>query len=192
MRARQDVSLWGEKRTPPSAAQWQGAVDALRSALLLTPADPTLQDHLGLAYDLAAAAPAARQWPVYREFALLHFREAARLRPTSPYSWANVAQMKYRLGQHDAELARALSLAMRYGPWEPLVQLIASDIGLALWDRLEPALRGELRENWRRTALRQAEALARLGQAHRREKLLCEEALDVLGNRLKCPNRWPR
>ena len=35
--------------------------------------------------------------------------QAAALRPTSPYSWAGVAVMKYRLGQLDEEFRQAFS-----------------------------------------------------------------------------------
>ena len=187
MRWRYEVTVWSAKRTVPSHEQWQRAVDMFGAALKLNPENPSLYDFLGTAYDLGSVVffPGG-QWSVYSEYALLNFRHAASLRPISPYSWANVATVKYQLGQVDDELFRALALAMRFGPWEPGVQIIVSDLGFAAWDRLTPELQAQIRENWRRTALRQGDRLAALAIARKRVDLLCNTSLDALKNRLKC------
>lgn len=191
-RGRHDIRMWTQGRAVQSEEQWQRAVDALREALRLAPQDPALWESLGFAYDIGSRnfGPAGG-WSVYSDFALIHFRQAAALRPTSPYSRAGVAVMKYRLDQLDEEFRQAFSSAMRLGPWEPGLQLITSDMGLALWDRLDFQLRDEVRENWRRTAVRQADQLAELAISRGRAGVVCdvavEEALDTLKNRLKCP-----
>lgn len=189
-RGRHDIRMWTQGRAVQSEAQWQRAVDALREALRLAPQDPALWESLGFAYDIGSRnfVPTGGRggWSVYTEFALVHFRQAAALRPTSPYSWAGVAVMKYRLDQLDEEFRQAFSSAMRLGPWEPGLQLITADIGLALWDRLDPPLRDEVRENWRRTAVRQADQLAKLALTRGRVGVLCEVSLDAQKNRLKC------
>jgi tetratricopeptide (TPR) repeat protein len=186
-RGRSDIRTWTQGRAVQSREQWQRAVDALREALRLAPQDPALWESLGFAYGIGARnfVPAGES-SVYTEFALIYFRQASALRPTSPYSWAGIAVMKYRLEQLDEEFRRAFSSVMRLGPWEPGLQLIISDLGLALWDTLDPQLRGEVRENWRRTAVRQADQLAQLAINHGRAVVLCQEALDALKNRLKC------
>jgi hypothetical protein len=193
-RWRHDVREWTEGRALPSEAQWQRTVDALREALRLAPQDSVLWEYLGLAYDIGArklvpkgSGAGAGGWNVYTEFALVHFRQAAALRPTSPYSWAGVAVMKYRLGELDEEFGRALVSAMRLGPWEPGVQLIASELGLALWDRFDAPFRDLVKENFRRTAVRQADALAKLAVAYGRAGVLCEVSHEALKKRLKCP-----
>ena len=190
-RGRHDIRMWTQGRAVQSEEQWQRAVDALREALRLAPQDPALWESLGFAYDIGSRnfVPAGG-WSVYSDFALIHFRQAAALRPTSPYSWAGVAVMKYRLDQLDEEFRQAFSSTMRLGPWEPGLQLITSDMGLALWDRLDSQFRDEVRENWRRTAVRQADQLAKLAISHGRAGVVCEEAveeaLDALKNQLKC------
>ncbi len=186
-RGRHDIRMWTEGRLVPSKEQWQRTVDALREALRLAPQDPELWEYLGFVYDIASRnfVPAGG-WSVYTEFALIHFRQAAALRPSSPYPWAGVAVMKSRLGQLDEEFRRAFSSAMRLGPWEPGLQLITSDLGLALWDTLDTPLKDQVRENWRRTAVRQADQLAKFAKNHGRAGVLCQEALDDLKNRLKC------
>ena len=186
-RGRSDIRTWTQGRSVQSPEQWQRAVDALREALRLAPQDPALWESLGFAYDIGARNFAPRGWNVYTEFALIHFRQAAALRPTSPYSRVGVAVMKYRLNQLDDEFRQALSSAMRLGPWEPELQLITSGMGLALWDRLDPQLRREMRENWRRTAVRQADPLIKLALSQGRVGVLCAESLEILKNRLKCP-----
>jgi tetratricopeptide (TPR) repeat protein len=187
IRSRYEVNLWSEKQAAPSFEQWQRAVESLRSAMKLSPEDPSLYDHLGVAYEVASTTfnPGAG-WSVYHEFSLAHFRQATVLRPTSPYSWANVALEKYLLGQWDDEMYRALAAAMRLGPWEPGVQLITSDLSLLLWEHLPRALKAEALENWDRTAERQAEPLARLAVASNRIDMLCTISNKSLRNSLKC------
>lgn len=187
-RWRNEVWQWANGRPVASLEHWERTMDGLREAIRLAPRDPALWESLGFAYDIGSRkfVPAGG-WSLYNDFALIHFRQAAALRPTSPYSWTGVAVMKYRLGQLDEEFRQAFSSAMRLGPWEPGLQLITSDIGLALWEKLDPPLKDEVRETWRRTALRQPEPLARLALAYGRLSILCEASLDALKNRLKCP-----
>jgi tetratricopeptide (TPR) repeat protein len=187
MRSRYEVNLWSEKQAAPAFEQWQRAVESLRSALALTPEDPSLYDHLGVAYEVASTTfNPGDAWNVYHEFSLVHFRQATVLRPTSPYSWANVALAKYRLRQWDEEMFLALIAAMRLGPWEPGVQLITSDLGMLLWDYLPQALKAQVLENWSRTAERQAEPLARLAVARNRVAVLCTISHKSLQKTLKC------
>lgn len=181
-----DIRIWTEGRAVPSREQWTRAVDTLREALRLAPRNPELWEYLGYAYDIGSRNFAPAGWSVYTEFALIYFRQAAALRPAFPYSWTGVAVTKYRLGQLDDEFRQAFSSAMRLGPWEPGLQIITSDLGLALWDSLDSALKEQVRENWRRTAVRQADQLARLAISHGRAGVLCEDALDALKNKLKC------
>jgi len=187
-RWRNDLRMLLQGRAQPSEEQWRRTVDELREALRLAPRDPNLWEDLGLAYEAGARNfVRAGGWNVYTEFALIHYRQAALLRPTWPYTWIRVALMKYQLNQLDDEFGRALASAMRLGPWEPGVQLIASQIGLALWDRFDPPFQEQIRENWRRTAVRQADQLARLAVTHGRVGVLCEVSLDALRRQLKCP-----
>ena len=188
MRARYEVAAWAEKGPGLERERWSRAMDALRAAARLLPEDPTLREHLGVGYDLGQAMfDPARTMNAYAETALGQFREAARLRPTSPLTWANMALMKYHLGRADAETYRALELAMTLGPWEPNVQLVAAELGLLLWDRLDPSLQALVRENWARTAYRQAGQLHAIAAIHKREPILCSQAPDALKIRLKCP-----
>ena len=66
------------------------------------------------------------------------------MRPTSPYSWANLAWTKFHLKQIDAEFYLALDSAIRLGPWEPEVQFVVVDLGFALWQQLPAEMRPKI------------------------------------------------
>ena len=188
MRWRNDVAQWSGKGEAPSAERWVPAADGLRSALRLTPGDPTLHDNLAVLYSLGAWTFQTANGPTrdYAPYAALHFRRAAVLRPTSSYSWAGLASAKYQAGEVDAELFRAMALAGAYGPREPRVQLVLADLGFLLWDAMDAQQQALAVENLHRTAQRQAPALAKLAEGRKRTALLCKNAVENMGKFIKC------
>ena len=78
----------------------------------------------------------------YAELALEHFARALELRPSSPYTWANVAEARYRLGMTQAPFERILVVTQRLGPSEPETQRLVADLGLAMWDEIRPETQG--------------------------------------------------
>jgi hypothetical protein len=188
MRWRHEIAGWAERRASPPPERLQEAITTLIDALALTPDDPTLIEHLGTALELRATGspPGSESRRLYLAAALVYFRNAAALRPTSPYTWANILLTKYRLGQVDDEFFGAMRHALDFGPWEPAVQLIVADTGLGAWERLDSGLRGQVSENLQRAAVRQADALARLATYHRRIDLVCAASFDRMKNKLKC------
>lgn len=131
-----------EKRLP-STEESDQARRALAMARVLEPSNPLFLELLARLDDLqarGAASPAERERALRR--ALSGFREAARLRPASPFVWTGLAAVKLRLDEMDFEFYGALQRADRYGAWEPAVQLALADIGLASWRLLaQPAKR---------------------------------------------------
>jgi hypothetical protein len=188
MRDRHEIAAWAERHAYPPPARLQESVTSLIEALELTPQDPTLIEHLGVALELRARAsrPGSDMRRLALAASLSYFRKAAALRPSSPYTWANILLAKYRLGQIDEEFARALRNALALGPWEPAVQLIAAEAALGTWDSLDSGLRASAGQNLQRAALRQSGALARLATDPRRAELLCAALLDKLQNRVEC------
>lgn len=188
MRWRNDVAQWSIKGAVPSAARWVEAVDGLQSVLKLAPGDPTLHDNLAVLNSLGAWTfrTADRPSQTYAAFAILHFRQAASLRATSPYSWAGLASAKYQAAEIDAELFRAMALAGAYGPREPRVQLIVADLGFLLWDAMDAPQQALAVENLRRTASRQAPALAKLAEGRKRTALLCKNGIESMEKFIKC------
>ncbi|MGP1680364.1 MAG: hypothetical protein ACTS6J_24815 [Burkholderiales bacterium] len=188
MRARHEISGWAERRATPPPERLQQAITTLIDALALAPNDPALVEHLGTALELRATAspPGSEMRRLTLTAALVYFRRAAALRPTSPYTWANILLTKYRLGQLDDEFFSAMRNALEFGPWEPAVQLIVADTALGAWDKLDSGLRARANENLRRAAVRQADGLARIASDRRRIDLVCALSLDTMKNRLKC------
>ena len=119
--------------------------DALLHAQRADPLNPNTAEQLGSHYALnvrsAETVDADRShWAKARE----HYANAVVLRPTSPYSWANLAWTKFHLRQVDAEFYGALESAMRLGPWEPEVQFVIVDLGFAVWADLPVEMRSKV------------------------------------------------
>lgn len=188
MRWRHEITGWAERRASPPPEALQDAITALIETLELTPNDSTLIEHLGLAHELRAigSPPGSESRRLNLAQALIHFRNAAALRPTSPYTWANILLAKYRLGEVDEEFFGAMRHALDFGPWEPAVQLIVADTGLGAWDRLDRGLRDRVNENLRRAAVRQADALARIATDNHGIDLVCAASFDRMKNKVKC------
>ena len=188
MRWRHEIAAWAERRTVPPPERMQEAINSLIDTLALTPDDPNLIEHMGVFHNLRASASAigSDAWRLNLAQALIYFRKSADLRPTSSYTWANIALVKYRLGQIDAEFFAAMHHALDFGPWEPGVQLIVADAGIGAWDKLDGDLRGRVSEDLRRTAVRQADALARIATEHRRMDIICAASIDAMKNKVKC------
>jgi hypothetical protein len=113
-----------------------GMRDSLGIAQATTPRDPALHELLGL----VDARSDERQ-----EFlgdAAVHFQKAIELRPTSPQSWGDLAAVKYRMGDTGQVFQAALIHAADLGRFEPDVQAIVANYGLAVWDEAGATTRG--------------------------------------------------
>ncbi len=128
---------------------------------------------------------------LFQEQALEYFQRAAVRRPTSPYTWASIALTRYRLGLTDAQLQRALANATLLGPWEPEVQLIVADIGLALWDELPDAQRKEVLETAVRGMKRDPDNMLRIAAKRARLDLVCQSGAQVGASASKHPGCRP-
>jgi len=159
----------------PAASEWTRARASLREARALNPAQPAYAEEIGALYGgralrLPLADPMARD---YARQALEYHREAVRLRPGAPYSWANIALLKGRLPEPDAEFEGALRNAALLGPWEPEVQIAVAEAGLSLWDRLSPPARSAVRDMLTRTVRWQDAKLFALARRVGRLDVLC-------------------
>jgi tetratricopeptide (TPR) repeat protein len=120
---------------PGQATYHQDMSELLFAKSVRTAPDPGLDPDLGPGLGLSADL---------RQQALGHVRQAIHLRPSWPYAWALLALIKYQSSGIDAEAAEALNKAMTLGPWEPTVQIIVAEIGLASWQDLAPGLQEKL------------------------------------------------
>ena len=173
----QEMARTGELAT---AGEVRSVAESFLRAQSLEPGNPATAEQLAGLYTLNARNPETGgaigpQWAKGRE----QYASAVLMRPTSPYSWANLAWTKYYLGQVDAEFYHALDVAIRLGPWEPEVQFVVVDLGLALWEEMPAELQPKvlaMAENGQRRYAKQiveiAQKRGRLAQVCGFEKLV--------------------
>ena len=122
------MDLWraGMAATPETVTRLRE--DLLR-AEATEPSDPSVQELLGV---FAARAGT----PEYLGEARVHLLNALRMRPSSPYTWANLVAADYRLGLTGKDFETELIRAAVLGPYEPDVQRAVAFFGLAVWDEV--------------------------------------------------------
>ena len=173
--ARVAYNAWEAKRRPPTEEEWTFARNQLGDAQALDPGHPAYREDIARLYELRAspfnAGDALAQG--YLREALAYQRQAARLRPSSPYTWASIARLKARLPEPDREFETALRNAALLGPWEPGVQLALADAGFRHWGALAPETRAALSGNALRALRRQDTKLFDLARRHGRLAALC-------------------
>lgn len=81
------------------------------------------------------------------------YRDALKVRPTWPYSWTGLANMKAKLGQFDDEFSKSIERATTLGPWEALIQIQIVDIGFRNWEDIEIIEQGLILETYDRSLL---------------------------------------
>jgi hypothetical protein len=113
-------------------------MEDLRRVAADVPHDATVQELLGVAIERDTNDPV--ELGVARE----HLVRAIELRPGSGYTWASLAEVKYRLGETDAMFGRALVLAVALAPHEAEVQRDVVNYGLAVLDEVQPATRAAI------------------------------------------------
>lgn len=123
-------------------------------------------------YSLAAARAANGSRDELRR-ARDEFEAALRLRPTMPYTWAYLASTKYRLGELDSRFYQALVQAQRLGPWEPTVQEIVADFGLAIVDEAPTEVRQAVLANVQRGLVHQGGQMMFLAQKRGKLQQVC-------------------
>jgi hypothetical protein len=173
--AREAYKAWEARRRAPTDEEWTSARDLLRDAQALDPGHPAYREDIARLHELRAAPlkPGDALAQDDLRAALGNQRQAARLRPSSPYTWASIARLKSRLAEPDREFEAALRNAALLGPWEPSVQLALADIGFRHWRTLAPETRTALSNNAQRTLRRHDARLFDIARRHGRLDALC-------------------
>jgi predicted Zn-dependent protease len=129
-RASKEMAAWAASGNDPAPQTWQWVHDDLVQAADRSPSDPAVQELLGL----MSARSGGR--PEYSADAAVHFVKALESRPTSPYTWINLAEAGYRLGDTGRQFEVSLQRAAQLGPSEPEVQRTVAFYGLAVYDEV--------------------------------------------------------
>jgi hypothetical protein len=153
------------------------ALASLREARIFEPSNPHYVEQVARLRELQALRLEPRD-PARREGllqSLAQYREAAALRPGSPYVWASIAMLKVRLNDMDFEFYGALERAGRLGPWEPQVQIAMIDVGMATWGWLAKPGREWVLGALERGLLRQGHEIKRIATVHGTLAQLCAD-----------------
>ena len=172
--AQLEIERWSKPGQTLRGNEGTRVMQYLGSSLYHSPNNPwplevmgTLQlRSMSAAKDPRLAVAAARS-------ANVNFRMALAQRPTSPFSWANVALTKLYLGEQDEALLRAIERAEELGPWEPEVQQTVIFVGLRLWNRLNPAEQATVVRAKDRGARRNPGKIAEIAKTFDRIDLFC-------------------
>ena len=132
------LDKWRYGKKILNSDDWDKLRADLSYALESDPDNPNIHQYLALALEgrFANTAPKNKEAMSSRREAYAHYKKAISLRPTWPYTWMNLALVKYRLGETDDEFYHAMHKADELGPWEPGVQSVIVDIGLHYWNSL--------------------------------------------------------
>ncbi|GJM05308.1 MAG: hypothetical protein DHS20C09_12990 [marine bacterium B5-7] len=130
--AERELNNWQSGKITLEDKDWDRLRTNLTKAVDLDPNNPEFHEKLALSIEgrflnVVSKEPKAQ---VYRDLALQHYRKSVQLRPVWPYAWANLASIKYRLGQIDEEFFEALHNVVKLGPWEPGLQRLVIEIGM--------------------------------------------------------------
>ncbi|MBL8519116.1 MAG: hypothetical protein JNK75_00460 [Betaproteobacteria bacterium] len=170
-----DLNQWAQRTDqtglPPTLAEWQGAMDDLKSALARDPNDPSLAEIEARLLSLIVRTGdgvTSRQ-----QEAIPALERAVALRPTSPYSWANLAAALYGAGQVNARFHAALQNAVAYGPYEREALFVVIDLGLALGETAPESTVLAVQTALKSADRREAPIVASIAQRRGKLELVC-------------------
>lgn len=144
---------WEAHRTPPSPQAWAVAhAAATRAATRYPVPHGAYLERLGYvhAWQHHAGPLGSAHAAPSREAALHAYRAAVAARPTWPYGWTALAEIKLHLLQFDAELDHALAQARTLAPWRPDINRRLATLGFTAWPQLDAAQRQATLETARR------------------------------------------
>ncbi|WP_373094993.1 hypothetical protein [Zhongshania sp.] len=133
------LSDWMFRKEEPQPQAWSIAYRAIERAINWYPVvNPNLLINRGRIHDWRdykkqIGDPVAAE---SRLLALADYRRAAKLQPSWPYTWIDIALVKTRLGIIDQEALDALQNAFNAGQWRPDVLLKITETGVFAWEML--------------------------------------------------------
>jgi hypothetical protein len=175
------ISSHAWARAAPSIDAWLKIRNELLRAERLAPNSPSVSESLGV---LHATRAGSRELLVYSRD---YFLRALEARPTSPYTWANYAAVKYLLGETGPAFETALVNAVLFGPWEPRVQRIVADVGLAVYGEVKPPARAAIAANVHSGMLRNPLEILQISEKRGRLDIACRH---VAGNKRMTDAYW--
>ena len=171
--AEREMTTWAASGAAPGPQTLSWVTADLERAQSVTPGDPEIEELLG---ELAGRRI---DRPDFGDEALAHFSRAAALRPTSPYTWAAIADARYRKGDTGPAFETALRRAAELGPAEPEVQRTVVDLGLATWDEVAPKTREAVEKTVTGAMKRDAGEILQIAGRRGRLAVACRHLADA-------------
>lgn len=148
----QAVERWENQGKPADESDYKEVKFAMIRANSLHVDNPLYLDMLAQVYEwgvISAYEPADIRLIDAKSLYL----SSTRLRPTWPVTWASLAMLKWRLGEFDQEMLDYLRSAAIFGPSQPEVHVLYTELGLALYQSDHPFFPGISSEVKRRLYL---------------------------------------
>lgn len=171
--ATREASTWTASRSQPASETIAWIEGDLRRAVALFANDPA-------AHELLGTMKVRRGDPEYIDGSIVHFRRALELRPTSPYTWANIAEAKYRGGDTGEVFTSALGRAAQMGPAEPEVQRTVVNLGLAVWKEVPAKTRSSIERMVAGAMKRNSMETLQIAERRGRLDAVCRHLVDSL------------
>jgi len=173
-RAQDVTDRWTSASRIPNLAVIRQADTYLTDSLEYAADNPWSLEALGALYlTRMHAARNPREALALTRDARVRFLQVLKLRPTSPFLWANLALTKLYLNEFDDEMLSALRHADELGPWEPAVQETILFVGLAAWQDLDSGLQQKLAGTIARGASRNPRKMFEIVKSYTRFDLVC-------------------
>ncbi len=162
------MKSWSASRVrQPANEALPGIRELLTQAQSSAPRDPAIHELLGL----IDARTSNGQENLAR--AALEFTRAIQLRPTSPQTWSDLAAVDYRLGDTGPRFEAAIAHAAELGKFEPDVQAIVANYGLATWSEVGPKTRASVEATIAAAAKRNPLEMLQIAERRGRLDLVC-------------------
>lgn len=172
---RQSLARLDETNALPTPVQWRAAQRPLERAARLDPDNPSHYEEMARWHEryTLRLSPKSELARAYLEQSAADLRRAAALRPSSPYTWANLAVVLRRLERYDAEFQQAVLNAARLGPWEVAVQLALAYVAFTAPGELAPEGMAAAQRAMANAARRYDKELFDLAAVHGGMAVLC-------------------
>jgi hypothetical protein len=176
---RYETGQWQKKSEPLKAETWKSTQARISWTRGLESGHPDFLEEMAgvhfFLYYYGTITPAEKVMALRQS--LDYYLKAVKQQPSSASTWANIALVKFYLREYDAQFLMALENATVLGPWEPFVQHVVAEVGLAAWYRFPKSEREKgqsiVLANLERGMLKQTKLMTTLIKKYHREKVMC-------------------
>lgn len=168
MEPRYRIAQWADQGKPWQMGQWAQMQRQLRQALLRTPDNPVLHDHLASLYALRGQSYWATQSlrRAYFLDARRHQVASLKLRAVNGRAWAALALSMHALSEPPVSLFATLEKARQFAPSDPKVQRLVVSLVMAHWHNAPPVWRQWARGLYQQPDIRQRLRLQAMFQTY--------------------------